>query len=485
MFGIDMPTLQIDRAIPLQQQIHRQLSEWICMGRLAPGSALCSSRALAQELGISRNTVVLAFEQLRAEGFIQGRPGKGFFVSEHLQDTPKAVHFERSVGKPAPLPGLSQRSRSVQRFARSARQYSSLPFAPGIPDLDAFPHKIWTSLVRRHSGRRRLMGYDGEQGLLELRQALAHYLGASRGVHCRAENILVTHGAQQAIALAAFLLLDPGDRVLIENPGYMGAKKAFAAAQTQLLPLPLNRGYIDVQALINSSESVRLLYTTPTHQYPMGGIMPARDRLDLMQWAVERDCWILEDDYDSEFCYQQKPVAALQGMSPDAPVIYMGSFSKTLFPALRLGYLVLPDALMEPCLAIKHLASGETAQQVQAVLADFIAEGHFTRHLRRMRKHYQGKFERMRELIESELQDLASWRGASAGMHLVLSTACDDRPLQEHMARAGHGGSALSSYCLEPEIQQGLVLGFANTTERQRTDGIKCLRNLLESDKGQ
>jgi len=481
---MEMPSfqsLQFNEPLPLQTQLQTQLKEWICAGRLPPGTKLPSSRRLASELGVSRNTVTLAIDQLRAEGFLTSVPGKGVYVAESL---PFDVHGIKHIDWQYKIaqPELSAYAKALATKPL-AEHGADLPFTPGIPDLDAFPFRIWNSIQRRHQNRTCLMGYDGNQGYQVLREALAEYLSLSRGVSCEARQIILTHGAQQAISLCVQILINEGDEVLLENPGYMGAKKAFKARGAKLTPCLLGDNGLDIAALASGSQQkgpYKLLYCTPTHQYPLGGILPAADRLNLLDWAAQNNTWIIEDDYDSEFHFHHKPLAALQGMAKNTPVIYMGSFSKTLFPALRLGYLVVPEELVDIFIKAKSFMSGESALLPQAIIADFIMEGHFIRHLRRMRQLYQEKWQYLHDLIVDKLKNKVRPIAKSAGMHLAIEIpGCDDQTLSKRLKQKGYGSTALSSYFLEGDGMTGLVLGFANASQVQAEQLVAELDKLI------
>jgi len=336
---MEMPSfqsIQFNDRSSLQAQLQTQLKSWIYEGRLLPGTKLPPSRRLSVELAVSRNTVTLAIEQLRAEGLLDTFPGKGVFVAKSLPvDIQGIKHINwRYKEAKAELSDFAKQLASQPLNEHN----QTLPFSPGIPDLEAFPFKIWNALQRRHQSRTCLMGYDGNQGYCPLREALAEYLRLSRGVRCHAGQIIITHGAQQAVSLCAQILINEDDDVLVEDPGYMGAKKAFHARGAKVTPCQLGENGLDINALESMNNEMgpfKLMYCTPTHQYPLGGILPATDRLKFLDWAAQNNTWVIEDDYDSEFHFHHHPVAALQGMAESTPVIYMGSFSKTLFPALR------------------------------------------------------------------------------------------------------------------------------------------------------
>jgi GntR family transcriptional regulator/MocR family aminotransferase len=312
---------------------------------------------------------------------------------------------------------------------------------------------------------------------------LAIYLKGSRGVRCEPEQILITQGAQQALSLCSQLLLDEGDAVLHETPGYMGASSAFLVSNPNVIQVPLQNHVIDVDWIIERSDitsSAKMLYTSPTHQYPMGGLLSAGQRLALLNWSQDQKVWIIEDDYDSEFHFLHKPISAMQGMTSHNNVLYMGSFSKTLFPSLRLGYLVLPPELVGPFTAAKSFTTGESPLVDQAVIADFIDEGHFVRHLRKMRQNYRQKWQHFESLIHRHLSERVTTISESAGMHLVLDIPeVDDVQLKGRLAEQGYGSSALSSYYLGKPERTGLVLGFANTSAIERESLVLLLKTLI------
>ncbi|MCO1336723.1 PLP-dependent aminotransferase family protein [Microbulbifer sp. OS29] len=481
MSAPDLADLTLDSTQPLQAQLYRSLVQWICNGRLLAGAKLPSSRRMSETLGISRNTVTLVMEQLKAEGFLTSHPGRGVFVSSEFPShvkKPKGVSWQTKI--PGNLPKLSSYGDAIRQLPGKDTNMPSLPFTPGLPDLNAFPFKLWNRLYRRHLGRKPLAGYGQSQGYLPLRQALAEYLRSSRGVRCNPDQIIITNGAQEALSLCAQVTVNPGDTVLIENPGYRRARLAFHAVGAKLKPAGLINHTLNVGKLIKTTSTARLLFTTPTHQYPMGGVMPADDRVKLLDWAAQFGCWILEDDYDSEFSFQHKPVATLQGMAENTPVLYMGSFSKTLQPSLRLGYLVVPKFSIPEFIHAKEILSGHSPLLCQAVVADFINEGHFVRHLRKMRNNYFEKWTHLCQLIRDQLEPQAQLIASNTGMHLVISTPdhCDTQ-LANTLTASRFGSTPLSLYYPNRKGQSGLVLGFANTSINERERCINILKEAL------
>lgn len=482
---MDVPSfssIEFSSVRSLQEQLLQQLTHWICSGHLPPGTRLPASRRLSVELGISRNTVVTVLDQLRAEGFLKSYQGRGVFVSPDLPQC--AVSLSKfSSNKKYTLPKLSDFGQGLNETSLTDND-GILPFTPGIPDISIFPIKLWSRIQRRHQDRVSLMGHNESQGYAPLREALSQYLKLSRGMCCTPHQIVITQGVQQSISLCSQILLNEGDSVLVENSGYLGVRKAFQARRAKLVSCPMSDNGIDLNALltndrINSFNS-KLMYITSTRQYPLGRVLPAAQRLKLLDWASQQNIWLLEDDYDSELHYFNKPIGALQGMVRQAPVIYMGNFSKTLFPALNLGYIVVPAELVKVFIKAKEILGSESPMLSQAVVADFIHEGHFVRHLRKMRMLYEKKGLHLNKLIKEEISEFSSSISQSAGMHLTIEISnIDDLKLKQGFEEFGFGSSALSSYFLEDTAMKGLVLGFANTTEKQRLEGIDLLKGLI------
>lgn len=480
------PTVNLKEGQTLQLQFNRYLLQKIENGTLLPGTKLPPSRTIARELGISRNTVTSVLDQLKAEGYLTSQPGSGVFVNAALPIITERLSKSTWASK-TQLPGLSSFGKDLRKKTSKKEERlssnKSLPFTPGVPDKRAFPEKIWERIHRVHNGRIPLKGYDCNQGYLPLRKALANYLRLSRGVNCNEHQIIITQGAQQAITLCALLLLNQNDKVLMENPGYPNARHAFLTRQTKLIALNVSSSGIDVENLPPKTNA-KLMYTTPTHQYPLGGILSASQRLRLLDWAAARNVWIIEDDYDSEFHFHGKPIASIQGMAKRTPVIYIGSFSKTIYPSIRLGYMVVPSELVSTFTEAKTHLGGESPLLTQAVVADFISEGHFIRHLRKMRLLYQNKWDHMQELVNRHLPSLATPIAESAGMHLALRiNTKSDLQLENAFQKLGYGSTALSSYYFESPVEKGLVLGFACTNHEERILGIKALRKLIISKK--
>ncbi len=481
--GLSSAALDPRSHAALYRQVYDRLRRAILDGTLGVGSKLPSTRALASDLGVARNTVMGAYEQLLAEGYLEGRAGSGTYVSralpeQLLQASPTPPRGRRSTkGTPqlsrrglalASLPGLTDRAPDT-----------ACAFRHGLPAVDAFPFELWARLTARRWRARpsHLLTYDEPAGHRPLREALAGYLGTARGVRCSPDQVIIISGAQQAADLAARVLLDPGDTAWVEDPGYLGGRGALAGADVQLVPVPVDQEGIDVQVGIAKGSRARLAYVTPAHQYPLGVTMSIARRLALLDWAQRAGAWVLEDDYDSEYRYAGRPLAALQSIDTEGRVIYVGTFSKVLFPSLRLGYLVVPEELVETFVRAKAVTDRHSPTLVQAVVADFITEGHFTRHIRRMRTLYA---ERQQALLKAAAREWAGFIEVSpcdAGMQLVgwLPDGVDDRAFSRRAAAEGVIATPISPLSVTGLKRGGLLLGYTAIGPRQIREGVKRL----------
>jgi GntR family transcriptional regulator/MocR family aminotransferase len=482
-----LPAIAIDRsaATPLYRQICDGYRAAIVERRLRGGQRLPSTRALAADLGISRTPPLLAFDQLLAEGYFESRVGSGTFVSSTLPTDVSAGH---RPGRPtARAPGARITARHADALIRSAPE----PWLNGFgsfrlsePALDHFPFRVWARLVARHSrgAARGALNYGGPLGDLALREALAAYLRTARAVRCEAGQIMLANGSQQALGIAARVLLEPRQPVWVEEPGYGGARDALLMAGARLVPVPVDEEGLDVAAGIRRSRRARAALVTPSHQYPLGATMSASRRLQLLDWAQATGSWIIEDDYDSEYRYESQPVAALQGLDRDARVVYIGTFSKVLFPALRMGYMVIPADLVARFSAVREAMDICPPALNPAVLADFILEGHFARHLRKTSLLYH---ERRTALVEG-LQDMLGSRlqvvGAEAGIHLVaLCERPGDRSISLRAAREGLWAMPLSACYHGAPARQGFVLGYGGTSVAAMPRAVERLRRMIDT----
>ncbi|MGI8926842.1 MAG: PLP-dependent aminotransferase family protein [Tepidiformaceae bacterium] len=472
---------------PAYRRLAEALRQAILSGRFRSGEKLPPTRALASTLGIARNTVLEAYELLSAEGYVAGRHGSGTFVAPNLPDRAfRARALQASTDGPlehSPVTLSRFGARLIegdvpQQLTRGAD--SPYEFRYGTPSLEEFPMEAWRTLTRRvlDYPPRDLLGYGPSEGLPSLREALARYLQRSRGVHCTAEQVLIVNGSQQALDLAARVLVDPGDTVVIEEPCYFGGRAVFEANGATLVPIACDSEGIVVSRL---PKKARAAYVTPSHQFPTGVVMSATRRLELLAWAQRAGAVIIEDDYDSEFRYEGRPLTALQGLDHAGQVIYTGTLSKVLLPALRLGYMVAPPALQPAIVAAKWLTDRHVALLYQAVLALFIEEGYFERHLRRMRKVYQGRRAAMLEAFERHFGDRAVVMGTESGMHVLvrLEDVGDPATFIRKAAEQGVGiTSAAGYYTLEPPPGASFLMGYSSIDERGIAEGIGMLERI-------
>ena len=475
---VDLSGIRLDPGQGLARQLYQALRERILDGRLGSRTRLPAGRDLATLLGISRNTVTRALDQLYAEGYVEGRVGDGTYVAE-LSTARRA---------PPPVPAGPVPGAVFERL-----QSHHLPppvtgapraFRVGVPAFDLFPFETWARLQarfwRKPSPAR--LGYGDPAGDLGLRELVAAYLRSSRGLACDPAQVVITCGAQQAISLCAQLLVQPGDRVAIENPGYRAAGHAFAVAGAQLCGVPVDNDGLD-SATLSRLEDCRLVYVTPSHQYPTGVTLSLARRLELLEWVERRDGWIVEDDYDGEYRYSGTPLAPLAALDRQGRVIYVGTFCKITFPALRLGYLVLPPALAAAFAQRRALDMRHSEIGTQAVMAEFIAAGHFQRHVRRMRLAARARRDALLRDWPAAIPGCAPMPPVDAGLHLCIRVESLARE-RELVASAGAAGvelNGLSEYWLDESAEPvdnraGLVLGFAAVPEAQIAEAIRMLR---------
>lgn len=481
------PVITIDRtaAKPVQGQIYDAYRAAILKGSLRPRQRIPSTRVLASELGVSRFPVLNAYAQLLAEGYIESRVGAGTVVSI-------AIPEQLASSEPAKVRLLSRRSglRPVARRAsifpfgeRSPWLGGWGPFGVGQVAWDQFPLHLWSALVARRCRKMdaRSFHYGEPQGYRALREAIAGYLRTARALQCEAGQIMVVSGSQQALEITARVLLDPGSRVWMEEPGYRLAADVLELAGCRLVPVPVDMEGLDVAAGIARCRKARAAFVTPSHQFPLGMTMSASRRLRLLDWAASSGGWIIEDDYDSEYRYRSMPIAALQGLDANARVVYIGTFSKVLFPSLRLGYMVLPSDAVDRFVAIRRAMDLGPPSFHQEVLADFIAEGHFARHIRRMRVLYGERRTALAESVSKELGSMLEVIGDEAGMHLTvtLRSGTQDVETAELAARENLWIWPLSPSYIGKRPRHGFILGFGSTATTEIPQAVRKLRNLL------
>ncbi len=475
---------------PLHRQLYVRLQTAILNGRLPPGSRLPATRALQDQLGVSRNTIMSAYMQLHAEGYVDTSRGSGTFVARALPDD---LTTARRGHRPphAKSPHSHLLSARGQLLAGSPAMPSlewrkPRPFYPGVPAYDQFPMRTWRSLSNKfwRYPSSDLLGYGTPHGYRPLRIAIAEHLNSVRGVECDPDQVIIVSGSQQALDLASRVLLDPGDEVWIENPAYPGARSALVGAGARLIPVPVDNDGLDVAFGQRVSPHARMAYVTPSHQYPLGSTMSIARRTQLLRWADEHDAWIIEDDYDSEFRYSGRLLPTLQGLDPTGRTIYVGTFSKVLFPSLRLGYVVVTPALVDGFLAARAITDRHPPTVEQAMVAEFISEGHFLRHVRRMRKLYASRQATLLESLAESCGDLLTVHPDDAGMHLIgwLPDGTSDTLLALRCADLGISTPPLSHYFNGgAEGSPGILLGYTGFDVAQLKMGARALSTALRS----
>jgi GntR family transcriptional regulator/MocR family aminotransferase len=492
-----MAWLQLDGHGSLQRQVHRALRAAILAGRLRAGERLVASRVLARELGVSRNTVLAAYEQLVAEGYATARGGSGTYVAAALPARAAAPERARGVPPPrarsAPEPRLSAFGRRLAAGVPAGQATWDLPrervavdFRYGEPAYADLPLAAWGRVLGRRARRlsARQLAYRAPGGAPELREALAAYLARARGVVASPEQVVVTQGSQQAIDLVTRLLVDPGDTVVLEDPHYTGFSFCLAALGARIEFVPVDEQGLRVEDLAALGPA-RLACVTPSHQFPAGGVLPLPRRLALLDWAERRSAFVLEDDYDGEFRLGARPIECLQALDRHGRVLYLGTASKLLFPALRIGWLVAPEALAPPLVAAKALADTGSATLEQLALADFIAEGLLERHVRRANLRLAARRRALVEALAEELGERAQVLGSEAGLHVLLRLpelpGRDARRLREACRARGVGVYPAAPFYARPPARAELLLGYAALGEAAIQSGVARLRGALDA----
>lgn len=476
--------LDRDSAEPMYVQLYTALRDAIVSGRIRPGTLLPSTRAIADDLGISRNTAANAFDQLTAEGYLVGRLGSGTYVADAL---PEDCVLAGGDGQRAVEPsGVRRIARRCELLADRTDAVSApgegMAFRISVPALDAFPRDTWTRLIARtrNVAPREMLDYGEPGGYRPLREAISEYVRVARGVRCTTEQVVVVSGSQQAIAHVARMVLDQGDAAFVEDPGYPGAFNALVSVGARVVAVPIDEEGIRIADGVARDGSARLAYVSPSHQFPLGVTTSPARRRELVEWAQAAGAWIFEDDYDSEYRYSSRPLPSLQGTDPYGRVVHFGTFSKVLFPALRLGYVVLPEDLVEPFLGAQFAEIPPTFEQM--VLADFIREGHFYRHVRRMRALYARRQAALVREARQVLGRALELEPADAGMYLVgrLREGVSDVEISRAASERGVSVLPLSAFYLEAPPANGLLVGYAAVAAREMRAGLKRLRHVLE-----
>ncbi|MEQ6437304.1 PLP-dependent aminotransferase family protein [Comamonas sp. w2-DMI] len=471
-------------ALSLHARIQRAIRQLILDGALEVGRPLPASRALAQSLGVSRDTVEAAYSQLHAEGFIDRRVGSGSFVSERAQVPPR-----RGTSQRAKLhresPRLSQRGAAIFQNGGVREALTPRPFAPGVPETRSFPLQTWERLQRqvlKEHGTLALT-HSHPQGVEALRRAIADYVNLERGARATPDRILVLTSSQQALSLCATVLLDAGDRVFIEDPAYHGARRAFDAAGLESVPVPLDAQGIRIESLQNAAQPAKAIFLTPSHQFPTGATLALDRRLAIIEWAHRNQAWIIEDDYDSEFHYAGKPTACVQGLDAHDRTIYIGTFTKSMFPGLRIGYMVLPSQLVAPMTVARTLQDGHSASIPQLTLARFMEGGHFGSHVRTMRSVYAERRDALELLVRKHLADFVEPRVPNGGMQMpcVFVRDIPEREAIDTARRAGIDLLGLTPLHASSKHKAGFLMGFAAYAPKELEIAVKKLANVLRA----
>lgn len=469
------------QALPRHVRIQRAIRQLILDGALDAGRPLPASRALARSLGVSRDTVEAAYGQLHAEGFIERRVGSGSFVSAQALRVPRRPPSLRP-GQPAAA--LSQRGSAMLAGGGVRESLTARPFAPGIPETRNFPLAVWERLQRQvlkeHGAR--ALAHCHPQGMESLRQAIADYINLERGARATPERILVLTSSQQALSLCAMVLLDVGERICVEDPVYHGARKAFGAAGLDCVPIPLDGDGMQVGHL-DAVANARAVFLTPSHQFPSGTTLSLARRLGVIDWARRQQAWIIEDDYDSEFHYAGKPTACVQGLDEEQRTIYIGTFTKSLFPGLRIAYMLLPPALVAPMTVARSLQDGHNATIAQLTLARFIEGGHFGAHVRAMRSVYAARRDRLARLVEEHLGDFVAAAVPAGGMQMpcFLRAGIDEAQALTAAQRAGIELLGLGPLSGSGGGRPGFLMGFAAYTPDEMEKAARTLAAVFQN----
>lgn len=465
---------------PLSRQIYLWLRQAILSGTFQAGDRLPATRDLAEQLHVSRTVILLAYDQLLSEGFVEGQHGSGTYVSRALGATPRKANERSAKPKLSKFGGSVESAVANVLLARKRPAPVRYNFAFGRPTVEGFPWEAWRRILARRARQVHVaeLDYGLSSGNPALREAIVEHLRRSRAVVCDASQVMIVNGSQQALDLVARVLLERGDRVMIEEPHYSGAREVFRACGARLLPVPVDEEGLRTDRL---PEKAKLAFVTPSHQFPTGAILPLARRMQLLEWAKHKDAMIIEDDYDGEFHYEGQPVESLQGLDTEGRVIYIGTFSRTIFPSLRIGYLIAPKPMLPVLSAAKWLCDRHTATLEQETLAEFLSSGAYERHLRRIRKRNALRRKALLEAIEKYLGDSVAITGDRAGAHVVLWPKIQDTE-KNFLRRAQAEGVAiygLSTNYLKPAKRVGLMLGYSRLAETEIREGIRRLAKIF------
>ena len=487
--GALLLSVNIDRTPgTIGNQLYAAIRDLIHTGGLNPGERLPATRTLAKDLRLSRTTVVSVFDRLTSEGLIESRTGAGTYVSDAMMATRPKPPLRRPGQKDSPIavrsPKLSHTISEASRVFGDRLPHEVKAFTTALPAFDVFPRATWMRLMNRHwrSDVAQTLEYADPCGHRPLREAIASHLISNRGIKCDPEQIFIVGGAQQAFQLIANILLDPGDKVWFENPGAIGARNCLVACGARLVAVPVDEEGMSVRHGLSKARSFKLAFVTPSHQHPLGASMSLDRRFALLQAAEDANAFIIEDDYDGEFRYSGHPLPTLKSIDLAGRVIYVGTFSKTLFPALRLGFIVSPPALIDVFNHVSQALLPGVATAPQAVVTEFMQNGHFATHIRRMRRIYSERHQVLYQASAKYLEGLMEVKPTDTGLHTIGCLPVDVREEDAASAarRKGIIVAPIGRFCIAPTSAHGLVLGFSGIKPAQIVAGVKALTGVLK-----
>lgn len=471
----------------IKNQVYNVIRDAILQGRLPAAVRVPSSRTLAEMMSISRNSVIAGYDRLMDEGYLVTRRGAGTFVSDCVPDSTVSGYYQQiKPPKEKPAVGrLNSDVTSLRRLCSESQKGNNAKrlFSVGVGCTDLFPHNLWGRLLGRvwRQSRQELGLHTDPAGYKPLRKAICDYIQTTRGVICHENQIMIVSGIQQAVNITAQALLSQGSEVWLDDPGYNGARGAFTAAGAVVRPVKVDINGMDIHDGIKHYPEARLVYTTPSHQFPLGGTLSLARRLALLDWAEANQAWIFEDDYNSEFRYTARSLQALQGLDKHDRVIYAGTFSKMMYPEFRLGFLIIPPALQEQFITSKYFSVLCTGYLEQAVLARFISEGHYACHVRRIRKACHERKSALTAAIEHYLPGKMTVHSSDSGIHLVcwLNDGISGKEIEAKANQLGMGIQSFERYCQRSLPDEGVLLGFANHSPQELWDGIRQLSQII------
>jgi GntR family transcriptional regulator / MocR family aminotransferase len=482
-------TLDKHSSLSLHQQIYEELRQAILWGKLSPGKRIPSTREIAKSLGISRSTVTQSYEQLLSEGYLETIIGSGTYVCTQLPDDllySQPIKTKEIMTRPeVKLSRYAETLLKTEAVPRVYEEKLDISFRYGRPNFNVFPIKLWKKLLSKYcNSSLDWLDYSIEPlGYKPLREAIVSYISRVRAVNCQPEQVLITNGTQQALDLIMRLLIEPGDIIALEEPGYLSARLIFQTHGAKLLPIDVDNCGLVVNKLTNyQNKNIRLVYVTPSHQFPTGAILSLPRRLELLNFVTQTGTLIIEDDYDSEYRYGDRPIPALQGLDNSNSVLYIGTFSKVLFPSLRIGYLVIPKSLVPIFARAKWLSDRHLPILEQQVLCDFIAEGHLERHIRKMRSHYDSRRQVLVKALKFHFGESIEILGEKAGLHIMvrLQTNMSDNEIVQRAAKVGVGIISASIQYINPKNSGEFIFGYGELEEQQLVEGIYRLAQVIQ-----